>query len=144
MMSISELYSSGFRERNRDHFASIVRVALSDNVIVEAEKAFLDRLASNLDISESDYKKVLENPSAYPINPPVSYEKRLERLFDIARMVYVDGITDDDQLRIMHKLGVGLGFTPENVEFIVKKAMQLIEQEVNLDTFKEQMRNMNR
>ena len=50
-MSISDLYSTGFRERNRDHFAAIVRVALSDGAISLDEKAFLDRLAKNLDVS---------------------------------------------------------------------------------------------
>lgn len=50
-MSISDLYSSGFRERNRDHFAAIVRVALSDGAINDSERAFIERLAKNLDIS---------------------------------------------------------------------------------------------
>ncbi|WP_340075817.1 TerB family tellurite resistance protein [Leptobacterium sp. I13] len=143
-MSISELYSSGFRERNRDHFAAIVRVALSDNVITEDEKAFLDRLAKNLDISDEDYEKILEDPSQYPINPPSFYDLRLERLYDIARMVYADHIEDEHQLNIMARLGVGLGFTPTNVRYIVKKAMDLIHQDVDIETFKEEIRHMNR
>ena len=44
-MSISDIYSSGFKNRNRDHFAAIVRVALSDGKIVEEEQLFLKRLA---------------------------------------------------------------------------------------------------
>jgi hypothetical protein len=43
-MSISDLFDSGFKKRNEDHFAAIVRVAMSDGVINDAEKAFLDRL----------------------------------------------------------------------------------------------------
>ncbi|MEM9687568.1 MAG: TerB family tellurite resistance protein, partial [Bacteroidota bacterium] len=50
-MSISDLYSSGFRERNKSHFAAIVRVALSDGEISTEEQAFLTRLADNLDVS---------------------------------------------------------------------------------------------
>ena len=46
-MSISDLFDSGFKKRNEDHFAAIVRVAMSDGVINDAEKAFLDRLASS-------------------------------------------------------------------------------------------------
>ena len=37
-MSISDLFDSGFRARNKDHFAAIVRVAMSDDVITEDEK----------------------------------------------------------------------------------------------------------
>ena len=37
-MSFSELFTSGFKQRNRDHFAAIVRVALSDGIITDEEK----------------------------------------------------------------------------------------------------------
>lgn len=143
-MSISDLYSSGFRERNRDHFAAIVRVALSDGAINDSERAFIERLATNLDIHEGEMNEVLEDPYRFPVNPPVSYDQRLERLYDIARMVYVDKIADEDEMRIMIRLGIGLGFTPANVEFIIKKAMYLLSLNVNLETFKEEIKHMNR
>ena len=143
-MSISDLYSSGFRERNRDHFAAIVRVAISDGPVNPEEKAFLDRLAKNLDISAEEYEEVLENPTKYPVNPPVLYDHRLERLYDIARMVYSDHIADENEMRIMMRLGVALGFTPGNVEFIIKKAMYLLSLGVDLETFKDEIKNMNR
>lgn len=143
-MSISDLYSSGFRERNCDHFASIVRVALSDGFINDKERAFLDRLAKNLDISDEDYEKIVENPSNYPINPPVFYDARLERLYDICKMVYSDHIADDDEMNLMIRLAIGLGFTPGNVEFIVKKAMYLINLGVDVDSFKDEIKNMGR
>ena len=53
-MSISDLFDSGFKKRNEDHFAAIVRVAMNDGVISDEEKEFLDRLAFNLDVSEAD------------------------------------------------------------------------------------------
>src|SRR5690606_42123764 len=89
-MSFSDLFDSGFKKRNEDHFAAIVRVAMGDGVITDDEKAFLDRLAVKLDISEEDYKLILKDYQSHPINPPLSYDSRLERLYDLARMVYVD------------------------------------------------------
>ena len=143
-MSISDLYSSGFRDRNRDHFAAIVRVALSDGEMSPEEKAFLDRLANNLDISPELYESILENPSAFPVNPPSLYNARLERLYDIGRMIFSDHIEDEDEMRIMRRLGIGLGFNPANVDFINKKAMDLIHKGVDLDTFIEEIKHMNR
>ena len=89
-MSIKDLYSSGFVARNQGHFAAIVRVALSDGKIVEEEKLFLQRLAKKLSIGEVAYAEILESPTNYPINPPTTYNRRLERLFDLVRIVYVD------------------------------------------------------
>ena len=46
-MSFSDLFDSGFKKRNEDHFASIVRVAMDDGIMTADEQAFLDRLARN-------------------------------------------------------------------------------------------------
>lgn len=144
-MSISNLYSTGFRERNRDHFASIVRLALVDEHISPEEKKFLDRLAENLDISSDEYERILENPNAYPINPPYTYESRLERLYDLARMVYVDEhLAGTHELNMLRKLAVGLGFTSANVNYIIDKALKLVSRHVPLEGFIDEMKNMNR
>jgi uncharacterized tellurite resistance protein B-like protein len=143
-MSFSDLFDSGFKKRNEDHFAAIVRVAMADGIISAEEKAFLDRLARNLDVSEEDYKLILKNYKSHPINPPLSYDLRLERLYDLARMVFVDHIKGDHEEVLLGKIGVGLGFHPENVKYIVDKALTLVSNGVDLDTFTDEIKNMNR
>ena len=143
-MSISDLYSSGFRDRNKGHFAAIVRVALSDGIITDDEKAFLDRLAGNLDISDSEYENILENPMEYPINPPTFYNARLERLFDLTQMVFADNELGERQQAMLERLAVGLGFTPGNVKYVVSKALELVKQGIDSNSFKEEIRFMNR
>ncbi|HUH28884.1 TerB family tellurite resistance protein [Gelidibacter sp.] len=143
-MSISDLFDSGFKKRNEDHFAAIVRVAMDDGVITDDEKAFLDRLAHSLDISEAEYKNILKDYQSHPINPPTSYDSRLERLFDLARMVHVDHIQGDGEEVLLKKIGVGLGFKPDNVKYIVDKALTLVANGVDIDTFIDEMKNMNR
>ncbi|HMC00107.1 MAG TPA: hypothetical protein VKN14_03620 [Flavobacteriaceae bacterium] len=143
-MSISDLFDSGFRKRNQDHFAAIVRVAMDDGIISDDEKEFLDRLARNLDISEANYKAILKDYKSHPINPPISYDHRLERLYDLARMVHVDHIKDDNERVLLKKIAVGLGFTPENVEYIVDKALTVVSYGVGLETFIDEMKNMNK
>lgn len=142
-MSISSLFDSEFKKRNEDHFAAIVRVAMSDGVINDAEKKFLDRLAINLDITDAEYKTILKDYKSHPINPPLSYDIRLERLYDLARMVWADHIEGENQVRLLERLGVGLGFNPQNVKYIVDKALSLVHYEVDMDKFIHEMRHMN-
>ncbi len=142
-MSISDLFESGFKKRNEDHFAAIVRVAMSDGIINDAEKAFLDRLATRLDITELEYKDILKNYKSHPINAPHSYDKRLERLYDLARMVWADHIEGPNQLGLLEKLCIGLGFNQDNVKYIADKALTLVHYEVDLDEFTERMKKMN-
>ncbi len=143
-MSFSDLFDSGFKKRNEDHFAAIVRIAMADGVITDDEQQFLDRLARKLDISEGHYKTILKDYQSHPINPPVSYDKRLERLYDLVRMVHVDTINEDGEHTLLRKLAVGLGFHALNVKYITDKALTLVKNGVDLDTFMDEVKNMNK
>ncbi|MFV7234098.1 MULTISPECIES: tellurite resistance TerB family protein [Flavobacterium] len=143
-MSFSDLFDSEFKQRNKGHFSAIVRVALADEKFVPEEKMFLDKLAVKLEISQAEYVEILENPLKYPINPPYLHEQRLERLYDLARMVHVDHQLGDKQELLLRKIGLALGFTPENVNYIVAKALSLVDKKVDLDTFIFEMQNMHK
>jgi uncharacterized tellurite resistance protein B-like protein len=143
-MSISDLFDSGFRLRNKGHFASIVRVALTDGSVSEEEKKFLDHLAQELEISEEEYQEILENPLKYPVNPPLLYNRRIERLFDLSRMVFVDQHLAEKKSKLLKKFALRLGFTPGNAGYIVDKALKLVEIGVDLDEFTFEIKNMNK
>lgn len=143
-MSFSDLFDSGFKKRNEDHFAAIVRVAMSDGIISSEERAFLERLSRNLNISEEDYVEILKNYKSHPINPPSSYERRLERLYDLARMVWVDQVEGEKQVAMLERLCVGLGFNPKNAKYVTDKALDLVQHGVDGDTFIEEIKSMNR
>jgi hypothetical protein len=143
-MSFSDLFDVGFQDRNEGHFASIVRVAMDDGIITHEEKGFLDRLARNLNITDEKYKEILKDYKIHPINPPVSYDQRLERLYDLVRMVHVDQIKGDSEHKLLNKIGVGLGFHAVNVRYIVDKALTIVSTGADLDTFIYEIKNMNR
>ncbi|OYX86555.1 MAG: fructose 1,6-bisphosphatase [Flavobacteriales bacterium 32-34-25] len=143
-MSFSDLFDSEFKQRNKGHFSAIVRVALADGIVSDEEKAFLDKLATKLEIAPSEYEEILENPTINPINPPYLYTQRIERLFDLARMVHVDHQLGDKQEILLKKIGIGLGFTPSNVNYIIAKALSLVDKKVDFDTFAYEMQNMHK
>ncbi|MEN9908259.1 MAG: hypothetical protein RLZZ540_1408 [Bacteroidota bacterium] len=143
-MSFSDLFDSEFKQRNKGHFSAIVRVALADGIVSDEEKGFLDKLATKLEISSSEYDEILENPAIHPINPPYLYTQRIERLYDLARMVHVDHQLGDKQEVVLKKIAIGLGFTPSNVNYIIAKAMSLVDKKVDFDTFAYEMQNMHK
>jgi hypothetical protein len=110
----------------------------------QEERTFLDKLAVRLEISKEEYEEILENPLKYPINPPYSYAHRLERLYDLSRMVYVDHVLGPKQKDVLTKFALALGFTPGNVNYIVDKALSLLVMGVDLDTFTFEMMHMNK
>jgi uncharacterized tellurite resistance protein B-like protein len=143
-MSFSDLFDSEFKSRNKGHFSAIVRVALADDVVSPEEKLFLDKLAARLEISDSEYTEILENPMKYPINPPYLHSQRLERLYDLGRMVHVDHHLGDKQDVLLRKFAVALGFTASNVNYIVDKALSLIDDKIDSEKFMFEMEHMNK
>jgi hypothetical protein len=138
-MSFSDLFDSEFKQRNKGHFSSIVRLALADGVFAPEEKEFLDKLAIRLEISPAEYVEILENPSKYPINPPYLNSMRLERLYDLARIVHVDHLLGDNQEVMLKKLCLGIGFTLQNVDIVVAEALLLVDNNTDIDDFVSEM-----
>ena len=108
------------------------------------EKQFLDKIKNRLEISDEEYNEILENPTKYPINAPVMHIQRLERLYDLSRMVYADHILGPKQKETLTKFALALGFTPGNITYIVDKALSLLMLEADLDTFLYEMQHMNK
>ncbi|HEY6144496.1 MAG TPA: TerB family tellurite resistance protein [Flavobacterium sp.] len=143
-MPLAELFDNEFKQRNKGHFSALVRVAYADGRMTPEEKAFLEKLARNLEIADTEFEEILENPLKYPVNPPHLYLQRIERLYDLVRMVHVDHHLGDKQDLLLKKIGLALGFTPENVNYIVDKAFALIEKKADIDTFMYEMEHMNK
>tara|TARA_B100000780_G_scaffold91214_1_gene63134 strand:+ start:264 stop:725 length:462 start_codon:yes stop_codon:yes gene_type:complete len=132
---MSNIFSGNFKTRNRDHFASIVRVALSDDIITDQEKKFINRLAILLEIEPSEAEEIISNPDLYPINPPSTEKRRLERLYDLSRIVLADQIADEAEIKLLNKFTISLGFSIEHIDHIVNKAIKLVQSGADEDDF---------
>lgn len=142
-MAISDLYPTGLHEQNIGHFATIVRLSLLDNKIDSDELLLLKRLAKRLDISKAEFKEILKNPSDYPVNPPVSYNERIERLYDLTKMMFIDKNPTIDKTSIMDRIAIGLGFPIENARDIVKEAIKFFVKEPDIEDFKRVIKKAN-
>jgi hypothetical protein len=143
MMSISDLYPTGLHEQNIGHFASIVRLALLDKKINAEEHRLLERLAVRLDITKVEFDAILKNPNNYPENPPVSYDERLEHLYDLTKMLFIDKNPTIDKTSMMDRIAVGLGFPVENARAIVKEAIKFFLKEPDMEDFKKVIKKVN-
>ncbi len=142
-MSISDLYSSGAHKKNIGHFASIVKLAMADHIITEGEQQLLERLAKWLEISEEEYKKIVKNPEKHPINPPVSYDARIERLYNLTQMIYADDEVSKDEVSVLKRVAVGLGFPQDNAEKVSDEALHLVMNDNDLEDFTKAIKRVN-
>lgn len=134
-MDFSQLYTPGFKNRNKAHFAAIVNLALADDRISDEEKAFIDRLAIYLEIETNEVAEIMKAPKKHKGAPPVDKNTRLERLYDLSRMVFADNIADENEKKLLNKLVIGLGFEANSSQKIVEKALDMVSKGVDVDDF---------
>ena len=134
-MSFSDLFGHGEHLRNLSHFASIVNLAAADGEVTSEEEAQLKRFARKLDVNEDEYSKVLENPTAFPINSYNSSEKRLERLHDLFKIIFSDHEIDEEEELLVKRYAIGLGFSSEAAEGIIKRSIQIFSGQIDFDDY---------
>ena len=99
------------------------------------KKKLLNRTAINLEIEEAEVAEIMANPDNYPINPPANEQRRLERLYDLTRMVYADHIADEGEIQLLNRLVIGLGFATDDAQAIAEKALALVADGRDEDEF---------
>lgn len=135
IMGIADLYTSGEHRRNLAHFASLATLAAVDGEISSEEKGMLDRFATKLDITEAEYKEVMKKENKYPIVPPHDSEKRLERLYDLFRIIFSDHLIDDEEMVLLKKYAIGLGFSGEKADKIIEKSVAIFSGRIDFDDY---------
>lgn len=124
-MSFRDLHESSEHRNNVAHFAAIVSIALSDGEINKKEEASILRFANKLDISDEEYEYILKNPEKQPINPPNTREERLQRIYDLFKIIYADHYIDAAEESLIRKYAIGLGCTPIKANTVIQKSVQI-------------------
>lgn len=134
-MAFNDLFDSGKHKKNLGHFASIVTLASADGAVNENELALLKRLARKLDVDNSEFEEILETPNRYPINPPNNKFERLERIYDLFKIVYADHHMDDNEEKLVNKYAIGLGFNSEDAKRIIDKSKEIFGGKINYEDY---------
>jgi len=135
-MAFSDLFGSGEHLRNLGHFSAIVHLAVVDGEINELEEVQLRRFASKLDISETEYLEVMQNPTAYPVHALNTYEHRLERLHDLFKIIYADHGIDEEEVHLIKKYALALGFTSNTAEPLINRSIQVFSGRIDFEDYK--------
>src|SRR5690554_49960 len=124
-MSFTDLFERGEHTRNLSHFAAIANLASVNGKIGSEEEKLLRQFAQKLDIDEPEYEKILKNPTIYPISPPNSAEKRLERMHDLFKIIFADNVMDDHERFLVEKYAIGLGYTVDQARELIHKSVRI-------------------
>ncbi|MFD0932435.1 TerB family tellurite resistance protein [Psychroflexus salinarum] len=134
-MSRHDFYENIRNSTRLNHFANLVNLAAIDGDIKPIEEKLLKRFSRKFDVSEENYEKILENPASFPVHAINLKTQRLEFLFDLLRIVYVDNKMDEAEEFLIRKYAVGLGFSEEQALVVINKSKKLFENNFSFDFY---------
>jgi len=134
-MSFTDLYGNSEHRKNLSHFAALATLAASDGAITSEEQVLLDRFARKLDISDTEYKEVMLPSNKYPIEPPADAEKRMERLYDLFRIIFSDHMIDEEEMSLLKKYAIGLGFSSESAKVVIERSVAIFSGKIDFEDY---------
>ncbi len=143
-MGISDFYMGIGLKRNISHFANMVKIAKSDKVITEEELELLVKISKKYNISDEKFKEIFKNPDKFPTIAHLECEERIERLYDLIKMVDADHQTVDEEVSVLRRIVAGLAFPIKNVDAIVDKAIEIELEHCDFEQFKIKILKVNR
>lgn len=134
-MPILDLYNHSEHRKNLAHFAALASLAAVDGEVNPSEKRILDRFAYKMGISELEYKEVMKKENKYPLDPSNSLEERLERLHDLFKIIFADHDIDDEEMVLLKKYAIGLGFPDKKADRIIEKSVAIFSGRIDFDDY---------
>lgn len=115
----------------QSHFLRLYQMACSDENFDVLEKKLLYKFAEERGISSEHLNSILVTP-VHQMELPQSIEKRIEYLYDLAVMIWVDKVVTEDEYNLLKKYCRAFEFLEGNITGICNYLIDCAKQEKQL------------
>ncbi len=106
----------GKKKRAKAHLSNLMKIAESDGSFDPIEVNYLLSLAGRFNVTEAELKRIQEQPSGVPYNPPTNDRERFDQLHQLVSMMLIDGEIHDQEMSVCKDYAERLELRSEFVE----------------------------
>lgn len=110
----------------KGHFLRLFQMAMTDDDFSPEEWKMLYQFAEERGISQEELDKILLSTTGHLIIPE-TIEKRIEYLYDLARMIWADGKVTEDERRTLAKYCKKFEFLDENIPELTEYLLEAVK-----------------
>jgi uncharacterized tellurite resistance protein B-like protein len=132
-MSIGEILTGGDHAKALSHIRNLIRIAIADGTVADAEYRLLLKIARHRGISEEEVQKIIAHLNDFEFVPPSNMEERNLQLWHLGRMVLADDIIEQEEIAKMSRYAIGLGYDGKYVPELVKKVLEIVQNDEDED-----------
>lgn len=116
----------------KSHFLRLYQMAITDDNFSPLELKMLYKFAEDRNVPKDELDKILLTASNELVIPR-TIEKRVEYLYDLACMIWADGIVTEDERNTLKKYCKKFEFLDENIEELTFHLLDSVEKGVSKD-----------
>lgn len=124
----------------KSHFLRLYQMALSDDNFDVLELKMLYKFAEERNISQQELQSILLSEH-HESSIPETLELKMEYLYDLAVMIWADGIVTEDEITTLKKYCVKFGFLEENISELSNFLIENAKKETEKVTLLQQLTN---
>jgi hypothetical protein len=126
-MKFLEHFDHPERKQDKEHFIHLIQISLADGKIEDVELQMLQRIGSKLGLTKPEVDDLLATNKQSEYIPPYELSKRFEQLYDVIKMVYADGVIDENEMRLASGLSMKSGFAEEEIPTLLSVLIEGIK-----------------
>lgn len=115
-----------------DQISILSMLAKADQVVAEQEYDLILFIAERLGMDHDTAKELFENPRPIPKFKNIPVEEKIEFLYNIVKMMKIDGKIHQKEIKFCEKLAMRIGYKPG----VIADFSQYIYSDPNLGTNK--------
>ena len=119
-MNNLNLSDHSIKKQNSEFFIHVVRIAMADDYVSDAEMEMLHQMGRKLGYSDPEIDTLIKTTNKSDYIPPYQLFDRFEQLFEIVKMILADGVINNSEMRLATNFALKSGFTEkENPRLLV-------------------------
>ena len=115
-------------EKLKAHFLRLYQMAICDDDFSTQELKMLYKSAEERGVSPKHLDEILLNPINSKSLIPETLEEKVESLYDLTTMVWMDGVVTENEYAMLEKYVAMFGFVEENIKDIVDYFIESVKQ----------------
>ncbi|MEP3211157.1 MAG: hypothetical protein ABJN95_18360 [Maribacter sp.] len=115
----------------KSHFLRLYQMAFADDNFDVLELKMLYNFAEERGLSKGQLNEILLNPSQESAIPE-SLDEKIEYLYDLALMIWADGIVTEDEINTLKKYCLKFEFLKENIDDICEFLLENAKVKISL------------
>ena len=117
----------------KSHFLNLYSIALSDTQVEVKELEFLYRFGQDRGVSKDELDEIILHPDKISFQIPEDVFRKIEYLYDFAKMILADGIVDEFEITSLKKFCIKFGFKRDNIERLCEFLIDEAKHDTPLD-----------